>query len=464
MNCFSQNNQLSTPCYEIVLQTMAEAVFIVDNAKTIRYCNKALETLLDQPHNQIIGQKCQDIMQCSYKPAEQCELLKSGKLNHSECEIKRPDNTLIPVLKNARSMKDDHGTIIGAVETLTDISALKKSEMRISQLVNTIRDNTGMFNIIGRSRQIQEIHELIQLAAPSKATVLITGDTGTGKELVAHAIHNNSEQKNGPFITVNCSALPENLLESELFGHARGSFTGAIKDKIGRFELADKGTLFLDEIGEVSPLIQVKLLRFLQEKQFERVGEGITRKSDVRIIAATNRDLRKMIHEGTFREDLFYRLKVFPIHVPPLRTRKEDIGLLVDHFILKFNKETGKKLTTLTHNAALTLMDYCWPGNIRELENAIEHAFVTCPEGEIDIFDLPLEIRKVEMRSGICNTENNDTITPIYHSSTKKFKDLTEQELESLLAENNWNKTKVAKMLGIDRTTLWRKMKKFGLL
>ncbi len=269
---------------------------------------------------------------------------------------------------------------------------------------------------------------------------------------------------------MNCSALPEGLLESELFGHVRGAFTGAIRDKVGRFELADSGTLFLDEIGEVSPLIQVKLLRFLQEREFERVGESTTRRSDVRIIAATNRDLRALIRRGEFREDLFYRLKVFPIHLPRLRDRKEDIGPLVDHFIARFRTETGKPILGLSHEAAVTLMDYCWPGNIRELENAIEHAFVTCREGYIGLFDLPLEIRRVELREGVCEPSGSSGAAPDPRTPsltprpyTRVSGRLTREQLVRLLEQHQWNRTEAARALGVERTTLWRWMKKLGV-
>jgi transcriptional regulator with GAF, ATPase, and Fis domain len=292
--------------------------------------------------------------------------------------------------------------------------------------------------------------------------VLISGETGTGKELAAHTIHDRSGRKAGPMVKVNCSALTESLLESELFGHAKGAFTGAIKDKIGRFELADGGTLFLDEIGDVSPYIQVKLLRFMQEREFERVGESVTRKADVRIITATNKDLRDLVKTGGFREDLFYRLKVFPVHMPPLRERKEDVGLLINHFIEKFNKQTGKAITGLTSEAALTMMDYCWPGNIRELENAIEHAFVTCRQKEIGVFDLPLEIRHVELRSTTCLPP--DKGTPQNEQGNGGKKEITRETLTAALTKNNGSRAGTAGALGIDRTTLWRHMKRWGML
>lgn len=463
MQCL-KDHQFTAQCLESILQTLAEGLFLTDEQGIIRYCNKALEMMTGKSSEQIIGQKCCTLMKELCNPPPECNLFSRGEIINTECSLLHQSKKSIPVLKNARVLKDREGKILGAVETITDISALKRTEQRLHQLERSTSHRTQFGRIVGKSQLIQDLFGLIELAASSNATVLITGETGTGKELAALATHENSPRSNGPFIKLNCSALPETLLESELFGHARGSFTGAIKDKTGRFEMADGGTLFLDEIGELSALIQVKLLRFLQEKEFERVGENITRKADVRIIAATHRDLRKLVTEGIFREDLYYRLKVFPIHVPPLRDRKEDIGPLIEHFIHKFNLETGKSIQGLTHEAAITMMDYCWPGNIRELENAIEHAFVTCQDSRIDIFDLPLEIRKVELRKSICNTPERQTENSISGLYYQKRPPLTDEIFMTVLRESNGNQSEAARRLGIDRTTVWRKMKKLGMI
>lgn len=460
---YLSDNHLSAECLESILQTIAEGFFLTDERGTICYCNKALEIMTGKSSEQILGQKCCTLMKEICNPPPECNLFSKGEINNTECTLIHQSGKSIPVLKNARVLKDRDGKILGAVETITDISVLKKTEQRLHQLEQSNIQMKQFGKIVGKSQKIQDFLGLIELAASSNATVLITGETGTGKELAALATHENSPRSNGPFIKLNCSALPETLLESELFGHARGSFTGAVRDKIGRFEMADGGTLFLDEIGELSPLIQVKLLRFLQEKEFERVGENITRKADVRIIAATHRDLRKLVSEGTFREDLYYRLKVFPIHIPPLRDRKEDIGPLIEHFIHKFNLETGKSIQGLTHEAAITMMDYCWPGNIRELENAIEHAFVTCQDSRIDIFDLPLEIRKVELRKSICTPGHQNWKSIPDHYYQKKLP-LTDEIFMAVLKESNGNQSETARRLGVDRTTVWRKLKKLGML
>jgi transcriptional regulator with GAF, ATPase, and Fis domain len=304
---------------------------------------------------------------------------------------------------------------------------------------------------------MKQIFSAIGAAAASEATILLQGESGTGKELVAGAIHYNSPRSENPFITVSCSALTESLLESELFGHVKGSFTGAIRDRVGRFEEADGGTIFLDEIGEISPLIQVKLLRVLQEREIERVGESKKRKIDIRIIAATNKDLITLVKGGEFREDLYYRLKVFPINVPPLRKRKEDIPLLFSHFIHIQNQKTGKSIQGVTQASLRILMDYTWPGNVRELENAIEHAFVLCTGEHIDVFDLPIEIRQLAYRPDALNASSS---TPAPAFSGAK---LSPQRLHELLYECHWNKAEVARRVGLSRTAIWKYMKKWDI-
>ena len=466
MDCFSSNG-FSVECTESILQTLAEGLMLIDTDGMIRYCNRAFESMAGRSRDEIIGQSCCSLMKEQCNPPPSCNLFTIGEIINTECTLVSKSGVTVPVLKNARVIRDPDGIISGAVETFTDISALRSTENRLLQLQQDVRKQDGLGRMVGKSHVMQELFSLVELASVSNATVLISGETGTGKGLAAEAIHGKSGRKNGPFVKVNCSALPEALLESELFGHARGSFTGAIRDKPGRFEAADGGTLFLDEVGELSPLIQVKLLRFLQEKEFERVGENSTRKTDVRIIAATNRDLRALVRQGAFREDLFYRLKVFPLHLPALRDRKEDIGALVAHFINRFNRETGKRITGLSHDAAVTLMDYCWPGNIRELENAIEHAFVTCQEDRIGLFDLPIEIRKVEMRKGICAIDDDTPESPQpsrqFPASSPPRRRLTDEEFRDLLHECGNNQSEAARRLGVDRTTVWRRMRRMGM-
>jgi transcriptional regulator with GAF, ATPase, and Fis domain len=304
---------------------------------------------------------------------------------------------------------------------------------------------------------MQQVFSAIKAAASSQATILIQGKSGTGKELVAGAIHYNSDRHNMPFVTVNCSALSESLLESELFGHVRGAFTGAVRDRTGRFKEADGGTIFLDEIGDISPFIQVKLLRVLQEREIERVGESKKHKIDIRIIAATNKNLYGLVNDGNFREDLYYRLKVFPINIPPLRKRKEDIPFLINHFINIQNKKTGKRINNVSQSALRILMDYTWPGNVRELENAIEHAFVLCNDKEIDIFDLPVEIRQFEYQA-VAHITPRST-----QNSTSSRRQVTREILLEILHVCNWNKAEAGRRMGLSRTAVWKYMKKWDI-
>ncbi len=307
-------------------------------------------------------------------------------------------------------------------------------------------------NIVGKSPQMQEIFELVEGVADTKATVLITGESGTGKELIARAIHYNSSRRDGPFIRINCAALPHNLVESELFGHERGAFTGAVRKCRGRFELADGGTLLLDEVSEISPGLQAKLLRVLQEKEFERVGSGQTIQVDVRIICTSNRNLREQIEKGRFREDLFYRLNVIPIHIAPLRERKEDIPPLVEHFLGKYNLENNRSVQGISNKFYQMLMEYAWPGNVRELENCIERAVVTCKADVLAPRDFPQEIAFGKAGFAPEAIEVGCSI----HEAEKKL------ILKTLEAKRG-NRTKAAEMLGISTRTLRSKLQEYGL-
>jgi PAS domain S-box-containing protein len=451
---------------ELILDTMAEGVFTVDLSGQITSWNRAMEQLTGYTADEAVGRHC-SLIGCDACNAqrgacgvEHCELFGRGEVHALECHVRRKDGTTVPVRKNARVLYED-GEVLGAVETLTDQCALKLAESRAAQATAQLRQRYALGSIVGKSPRMQELYEQIELAAASDVSVLVTGETGTGKELVAGAIHTASARREQPFVKVNCSALSESLLESELFGHVKGAFTGAYQDKVGRFEAADGGTLLLDEVGDVSPLIQLKLLRVLQEHEFERVGESATRRADVRVIAATHRDLRDLMRAGQFREDLYYRLKVFALHVPALRERREDIRLLVDHFIRVFGEQTGKPIAGVEPDAARVLLDYCWPGNVRELENAIEHAFVTCSSDRIGLFDLPVDIRRSELRSQVCPDGRPGT-----HAERPGGHQREADPQEALLAAleaTNGNKAAAARLLGINRTTLWRRMKQYEM-
>jgi len=369
-----------------------------------------------------------------------------------------------------------HGTIETAVEAMKKgakdyiLKPLRLDEIlakvdTISQLKSLIKENQylreklsqkyNFSNIIGKNRKMLELFDLIKDIAKTNSTVLVTGESGTGKELIANAIHFNSERIKKPFVKVNCGVLAENLLESELFGHVKGAFTGAIRDKLGRFELANGGTIFLDEIGDISANMQLKLLRVLQEGEFERVGGTETIKVDVRIIAATNRDLEDMMKKGQFRQDLYYRLNVIPIEVPPLRERRDDIPLLISHFLTKFTKQFNKTIDVIEDEAMQYLQSYSWPGNIRELENLIERAVVLNKTGRLTLKDFPHYIVQQEIPPEI-EIDNGHSLTDIVDGFERQI-------ILKALRENNFNKLRTAEKLGIHRSTFMSKLKKYGI-
>ena len=324
---------------------------------------------------------------------------------------------------------------------------LRREKDKNILLTQALEKRYSFGNILGKNTRMQEIFELMSDIADTDSTVLVQGESGTGKELIARAIHFNSHRKNKPFIVANCSAYSQNLLESELFGHEKGSFTGAIRRKIGRFEMADGGTIFLDEIGEVSPPTQILLLRVLQDHRFERVGGEETLEVDVRVIAATNKNLTEEMKKGTFREDLYYRLNVIPIFVPPLRTRKDDISLLASHFLQKINHERGKEVTSFSPEVMEILLDHSWPGNVRELENVIEHAIIIAKQEKVLPKDLPQSFLQ----------------RPLPAQEIVTLQDYEKNLILKTLQETNWNKHKASKRLNINRSTLYGKMRRYGL-
>ena len=343
--------------------------------------------------------------------------------------------------------------ILAKVERITQLNSLIKEN---EYLLNRLQQTYDFTNMIGKTDKIQELFKLVKDVAATNTTVLVRGESGTGKELIANAIHYNSPRVKRPFVKVNCGVLAESLLESELFGHVRGAFTGAIKDKIGRFELANGGTLFLDEIGDISLNMQLKLLRVLQEGEFERVGGTETLKVDVRIIAATNKDLEKAMEEGKFRQDLYYRLNVIPIEVPPLRERKEDIKYLVYYFMEKFNKIYGKNITEIDPKAMILMENYQYPGNIRELENLIERIIVLDKKGSIKTSDLPAYIRAAEMEEIGEDFDLEKGLSYLVENYERKL-------IVNALEKNGFNKFQTAKQLQMNRSTFLSKLKKYGI-
>lgn len=346
--------------------------------------------------------------------------------------------------------------IMTVVEKALKYKLLERENILLRQ---QLRKKYRFENFVGDSKPIQEVFELIEKVADTDSTILITGESGTGKELIAKAIHYNSRRRDNLMVVINCGAIPEELLESELFGHEKGAFTGAHKARMGRFELANGGTIFLDEIGDMSPNLQVKLLRVLQEQQFERVGSTKTIAVDIRVIAATNQDLFSAVNKATFREDLYYRLNVIPINVPPLRERRSDTPLLVDFFIKKFTKEKEKNIKGFTQESMDTLFQYDWPGNVRELENLVERVIILSDSEEIGLDDIPESIRQRAKRMESFEVAMPKGDIPFDHAVEEYEKKLILQALE----ETNWVKTKAAKLLKINRTTLIEKMKKKNL-
>jgi len=328
---------------------------------------------------------------------------------------------------------------------------LVQERIKSKVMTEVIRAKYSLENFIWKNEKMREIFNLLPKIATTHSTVLIEGESGTGKELMAHALHQLSLREDKPFIRVNCGALAEGVLESELFGHVKGAFTGAIAHKIGRFELADTGTIFLDEIGELSPTTQVKLLRVVQEGEFERVGDSERLKVDVRIIAATHKDLKRAIEQNEFRQDLYYRLCVVPIHLPPLRERKDDIPPLVNHFLQKFNKEMGRKVAHVSLDAIEILTEYDYPGNVRELENIIEHAMVFCTGETLSAEHLQKEIRQPDQFKEMIKAE-------------RPLNAIEKEVILKILNNTHWNYKQTALRLGMSRTTLWRRVKMYGLI
>jgi PAS domain S-box-containing protein len=444
-----------------IIDTMAEGLFTLDDQGIITSWNRAMEKISGFSAQEAVGQRC-DILKCSrcygkQCPADihECGVMRHGRTEAKECFVRHKDGYDVPVIKNARLAKDDQGRILGIVETITDLTELSLARKREADTRRQLQETFRLGNIIGKSPAMQKVFEAIRAAADSRATVLIQGESGTGKELVAKAIHYNTSENQRPLVTVNCSALSETLLESELFGHVKGAFTGAHKDHVGRFEQADTGTIFLDEIGELTPYMQVKLLRVLQEREIERVGDTKKRKIDIRIIAATNKDLTQLTRQGGFREDLFYRLKVFTIQIPPLRDRREDIPLLTEHFVRKTGKRENKQIKGVGPGAMKMLMAHRWPGNVRELENAVEHAFVVCRNEYISETDLPDELQ------GLSGTRHQ--MLAAAPSRKPETRNLTREDLLELLTQCHWNKAEVGRRIGKSRTLVWKLMKKWNI-
>ncbi len=444
--------------WQSVVNTMAEGLFIVDTAGIVVFINPAAERITGYRREEVLGRPCsmfesETCLACHDAQGRlSCGLFEQGRVENKQCTLRRRDGRVVHLLKNATILHDQHGNVIGGVETISDVTELVEKDRQINGLRRQLKQSYGYQGIIGTSPAIRQVVQLLEAAAASTAPVLILGESGTGKELAAAAIHRRSPRADGPFIRVNCAALPETVIESELFGHEKGAFTGADRRRKGRFEAASGGSLFLDEIGEMPPTVQIKLLRVLQEGEIERVGSHTPIKVDVRIISATNQDLARLVEEGRFRQDLYYRINVVPITMPPLRQRVEDIPLLAETFVERVRLRSGRDITGLAPEAMQALMAYPWPGNVRELINAIEYAFVTCPQGLIQPQHLPPHILAPTAR------EENP---PQPGASSRE--ELMRRQIRQALAATGGHKTKAAELLGISRVTLWKRMKRLGM-
>ena len=434
--------------YETILDSIADGVFTIDLDFNITYFNHSAEAITGVPREQALGQKCFDVFRANICQTS-CALDKTIKTGEQGINI--PINILnsqgnrISASVSTSVLKDNQGNIIGGVEIFRDLSEMETLRKKIT--------NQYQFeDIISKNYAIQKIFSILPDIATSGSTILIEGPSGSGKELFAKAIHNASNLE-GNFVAVNCAALPDTLLESELFGYRKGAFTEAKQDKPGRFERASGGTLFLDEIGDISTALQVKLLRVLQEKEFEPLGATATIQTDARIIASTNRTLSQLVARGTFREDLFYRLNVIKLVLPSLSDRREDIPLLVRNFVQNFNALKGKDIKHVSDGVINLLMRYDFPGNIRELENIIEYAFVMCRGDTIRKHHLPSDIQ-----------EGLPANVPSPRKSTPSHLDQAERTaIVAALDRHQGHRGKTAEYLKIDKSTLWRKMKKYGI-
>ena len=436
----------------IILDSIADGVFTVDSDWKVTSFNRAAEKITGIKKEEAIGRYCWEVFKASICEKD-CSMRRTMETKHpiinQHIFIVNSIGDRIPISISTALLKDNNGNIIGGVETFRDLSVEE-------QLRKQLAKQHTFFGIISKNREMQRLFEMLELVSGNDTTVLLEGESGTGKELFARAIHSLSHRKKGPIITVNCGALPDTLLESELFGYKAGAFTDAKRDKPGRFAQAENGTLFLDEIGDISPMLQMRLLRVLQEKVYEPLGSTKSERADVRIVAATNKNLEELVQQGLFREDLYYRINIVTLFLPPLRERKEDIPLLFEHFLRRLNSMRGKEIQGISPKAMNLLMSYDFPGNIRELENIVEYATVVCKNRLIRRVHLPETLQqKIALRKILAS----EKITESEPSLEALEKDI----IYRTLREHNWSRKLTAAQMGIHPTTLWRKMKRLNL-
>jgi PAS domain S-box-containing protein len=444
--------------WKSVVDTIQDGIMIVNPQGIIVSINRAFEDISGYKKSEIVGKPCTTINCTSCERVRRkegchwCVMFRKGHLKRQRCGLTHKDGRIVHILKNASVLKDQNGVVTGAVETMTDITDLVAKETQIESYRRELDAEDRYYGMIGVSEPMQQVFELIANAARSDAPVIIFGESGTGKEMVARAIHDAGARGRQLYVKVNCAALNESLLESELFGHVKGAYTGAHKSREGRFEAANGGDIFLDEIGDLPLSTQVKLLRVIEEKVVERVGDNRPIKVNVRIISATNRDLPQLIAKGAFREDFYYRINVIPIHVPPLRDRIEDIPLLARSFFNRILLKSDKKLDGISKTAMDNLMAYGWPGNARELKSAFEFAFVSCPGGMIEADHLPPQISAIpQPRSAVQNPPN------------ESLDDVKRRRLTEALKQANGNRSEAARLLGLSRTSVWNQMRRYKI-
>lgn len=432
-----------------ILESISDGVFTVDAGWRITSFNRAAEAITGINRRDAIGKTCSDVFRASMCEAD-CALrhtVKTGKaIINKSAFIVDVEGLKIPISVSTAILRDGKGRITGGAETFRDLSL-------VEELRKELEGRFQVGDLVSRSPAMRRVFGILPQVSACDATVLILGETGTGKELLARAIHNLSPRKNKPFVAVNCAALPDTLLESELFGYLKGAFTGATKDKPGRFAIAEGGTVFLDEIGDISPALQVRLLRILQERTYEPLGGTRVLHANVRILAATHRDLSAQIRAGVYREDLYYRLNIVKLDLPPLRKRKEDVPLLVEHFVSRFNRRQGKSVTGVAPDVMALLMAHNYPGNVRELENIIERAFVLCGSGRIERKHLPSELTG---RAAASRTPPGETIAAQTQASEA-------QAIRNALERQGFNRLAAARELGLHKSTLFRKIKALGI-
>src|SRR6056297_2571379 len=434
---------------EIILESISEGVFTVNMEWRITSFNRAAETITGIDREEAIGKYCWEVFRSNMCEAD-CALrrtLRDGiPIANASAYIINNARQRIPVTVTTALLKDENGTIIGGVETFRDVS-------QVEALRKELNGRYQMGDMVSRSPAMQKIFTLLPQVATSESTVLIHGETGTGKELLARALHEHSHRKEKPFMAINCGALPDTLLESELFGYKAGAFTSAVKDKAGLFSAANGGTLLLDEIGDISPAFQVKLLRVLQDNTFQPLGSTQTLKTDVRILASTHQDLSERVATGSFRQDLYYRINVVTLPLPPLRERKEDIPLLCERIIARMNRTRGRAVSGISQEAMAVLMSYDYAGNIRELENIIEHAFILCPDEMIMPSHLPEHLQP--LRQTLPSAESG--------SIKAAARSAEAQRIIDALSRNHFNRQAAARELGIHKSTLYRKIKSLAI-